>query len=83
MTSDNIAGSNATEPPPSGYFRAFASRAVWFGAIATNMISRHSGPWSTYPLRNFRVLVGAWIITALLFGASTLDQVFWVDDIGR
>lgn len=56
--------------PSNPYFRAFAFGAVWFAAIAVKMISRHSGPWSTYPLRNLMVLVGAWIITALLLGAA-------------
>jgi hypothetical protein len=32
------------------------------------MVSRHPGHWSTYPPRNFIVLVVAWIITALLLG---------------
>jgi hypothetical protein len=50
------------------YLRTFAAGAVWFAAVAVKMVSRHPGPWSTFPLRNLVVLVVAWIITALLLG---------------
>jgi hypothetical protein len=59
----------------SPYWRTFAVGAVWFAAIALKMVSRHPGHWTTYPPRNFIVLVVGWIITALLLGvASTWFQ---------
>ncbi len=54
----------------SPYVRTFAAGAVWFAAVALKMVSRHPGPWSTFPARNFVVLVVAWIITALLLGVA-------------
>lgn len=51
----------------SPYFRTFVAGAVWFGAVALKLVSRHPGP---YPARNFVVLVVAWIITALLLGVA-------------
>lgn len=70
MTPDNVTESNPTRLRPAVYFRAFVSGAVWFAAIAAKMISRHSGPWSTYPFRNLIALIGAGIITALLVGVA-------------
>jgi hypothetical protein len=32
------------------------------------MVSRHSDHWTTYPPRNFIVLLVAWVVTALLLG---------------
>jgi hypothetical protein len=53
----------------SPYLRPLVLGAVWFAAVALKMVSRHPGHWSTYPPRNFVVLVIAWIITALVVGA--------------
>ena len=50
------------------YFRTFTTGAVWFGAIAVKMVSRHPGDWPSYPPRDLVVLVVAWIVTALLLG---------------
>jgi hypothetical protein len=55
--------------PYSSYLRAFTLGFVWFAAVGVKMVSRHPNHWSTYPPRNFIVLVVAWIITALLLGA--------------
>jgi hypothetical protein len=52
------------------FSRALTVGAVWFAAVALKMVSRHSGHWSTYPPRNFIVLVVGWIITALLLGLA-------------
>src|SRR5262245_25144335 len=52
----------------SPYVRTFLTGAVWFVAIAAKMVSRHPGPWSTYPPQNFIVLIFGWVITALLLG---------------
>src|SRR5213596_487750 len=54
----------------SPYFRTFTVGAVWFVALGLKMVSRHPGHWSTYPLRNFIVVVVAWVITALLLGVA-------------
>lgn len=50
----------------SPYLRTLGLGAVWFAAVALKMLSRHPGHWSTYPPKNFLVLVIAWIITALV-----------------
>ena len=50
------------------YLRAFIAGAAWFAAVAFRMVSRHQGGWSTFPPRNFIVLVFAWVITASLLG---------------
>ena len=52
------------------YFRSFAVGAVWFAVVAIKLVSQHPGHWSTYPPRNFIVLVVGWIITALLLGVA-------------
>ncbi|HXT38704.1 MAG TPA: hypothetical protein VN887_01645 [Candidatus Angelobacter sp.] len=54
----------------SPFLRTFTVGGVWFAAVALKMVSRHSGHWSTYPPRNFVVLVVAWVITALILGAA-------------
>ncbi len=53
----------------SPYLRPLVLGALWFAVVAVKMVSRHPGHWSTYPPRNFVVLVIAWIITALVVGA--------------
>jgi hypothetical protein len=50
------------------YQRAFLIGALLFVGVALKMLSRHSGPWSTYPLSELRFLVAAWIVAALLVG---------------
>src|SRR2546421_4009287 len=54
----------------SPYFRAFVAGALWFSVIAVKMVWRHPGHWSTYPPRNWVVLVVAWVITALLLAIA-------------
>ena len=38
--------------------------------VAWKMVSRHPGDWTTFPPRNFIVLVVAWLITAALLGVG-------------
>jgi hypothetical protein len=52
------------------YLRTFGVGAVWFSAVAFKMVSRHPGPWSTYPARNLLVLIVAWVVTGLLLGVA-------------
>ncbi len=52
------------------YTRAFLAGSVWLVAIGLKLLSRHPGPWTTYPVRNLVPLVFGWIITALLLGTA-------------
>ena len=53
---------------PSPFARSFVVGALLFIAVALQMVSRHSGHWSTYPPRNLIVLLVGWVITGLLVG---------------
>src|SRR5690349_23158785 len=55
-------------PRSCPYLRSFLVGAVWFSLVAIKMVSRHPGPWSTYPPQNFVVLGFGWVITALIWG---------------
>ena len=52
------------------YFRSFLVGAVFFAMVAWKMASRHPGGWTTYPSRNFIVLIVAWMITAAFLGVA-------------
>lgn len=70
----------------SPYVRTFVVGAIWFGAVAFKMISRHTSHWSTYPPRNLVTLLVAWIVTALLLGviASRFQTIrsWWAVGLG-
>lgn len=50
------------------YLRTLVVGAGWFAAVGLKMVSGYSGHWTTYPPRNFIVLVFGWLLTALLLG---------------
>lgn len=53
---------------PSPYLRTFVCSTIWYVAIAGKMVSRHDGPWSTFPVQKVAILGICWILTALLLG---------------
>ena len=52
------------------FTRSFLAGSVWFIAIGLKLVSRHPGPWTTFPPRNLVPLIFGWVITALLLGTA-------------